>query len=115
MYGQKYYVQNIGINTKLSADLAKSLEISLQLQLEVQGLKARAQQTHNEEKKYSQNLSEKLRTTQKDLELSIVVKDELAIEFEKAKTKFHFELQEAHQRQQMLENEIAEKNTAIEN
>ncbi len=102
------------INTKLSADLAKSLEISLQLQLEVQGLKARAQQTHNEEKKYSQNLSEKLRLTQKDLELTVVVKDELAIEFEKAKNNFNFEMHESRQRQQMLENEITEKNNSIE-
>lgn len=102
------------INTKLSTDLAKSLEISLQLQLEVQGLKARAQQTYNEEKKYSQNLSEKLRLVQKDLELVVVVKDELAIEFEKAKNNFNFEMQEARQRQQLLENEITEKNNSIE-
>lgn len=103
------------LNTKLNTDLAKALEISLQLQLEVQGLKARAQQTHNEEKKYSQSLSEKLRTTQKDLELAIVVKDELAIEFEKAKNNFSLELQESMQRQEILENEISEKNKLIQN
>ncbi|MEK6773765.1 MAG: hypothetical protein AABY64_07485 [Bdellovibrionota bacterium] len=103
------------LNTKLNGDLAKSLEISLQLQLEVQGLKSRSQHTYNEEKKYSQNLSEKLRATQKDLELVIVVKDELAIEFEKAKNNFAIEAQEAKNRQDTLENMVSEKNQMIAN
>lgn len=106
--------QERSLNTKLNADLAKSLEISLQLQLEIQGLKARALQSQNEEKKFSHSLSEKLRAAQKDLELAIVVKDELAIEFEKAKNNFSIENQEAIRRQEGLEDVINEKNQMIE-
>ncbi len=106
--------QERNLNTKLNADLAKSLEISLQLQLEIQGLKARAMQTQNEEKKFSHSLGEKLRNAQKDLELVTVIKDELAIEFEKAKNNFSIELHEAKNRQDNLEQVIMEKNQMIE-
>ena len=79
------------INNKLNADLAKSLEISLQLQLEIQGLKARSQQSQNEEKKYSHSLLEKLKFIQNELELSNALKEELSIELAKAKSSYQRE------------------------
>jgi chromosome segregation ATPase len=75
-------------NTKLSADLAKSLELSLQLQLEIQGLKARSMQIQNEDKKYSQAMFDKNRQLQKDLELLTAFRDELNMELAKAKMAF---------------------------
>ncbi len=80
-------------NTKLSADLAKSLELSLQLQLEIQGLKARSLQIQGEEKKYSQALYDKNRILQKELELMTVLKDESTGELANTKATFSKELQ----------------------
>lgn len=82
-----------GQNAKLSSDLAKSLELSLQLQLEIQGLKARTLQIQSEEKKYSQTLFEKNKQLQNELELTLALKDETAIELLKAKTAFTKELE----------------------
>lgn len=79
------------INTKLNADLVKAHEISLQLQLETQGLKSRATQIQNEEKKYSQSLQEKVKQLQRDLELSFALKEEISIELAKAKNQFQIE------------------------
>lgn len=80
-------------NAKLSSDLAKSLELSLQLQLEIQGLKARSLQIQGEEKKYSQTLFEKNKQLQNELELTLALKDETAMELLKAKTAFTKELE----------------------
>jgi len=105
--------QERNLNTKLNADLGKSLEISLQLQLEIQGLKARSNQMQNDEKKYSYSLNEKIRHLQQELELSTAFKDEMAIEFEKAKVKFSNENQEFKGRQSALESVVEEKNKNI--
>lgn len=78
-------------NTKLSTDLAKSLEVGLQLQLEIQGLKARSMQIQTEEKKYSHALFEKNKHFQKELELSQALKDEMSLELIKAKSAFQKE------------------------
>ncbi|HPI39821.1 MAG TPA: hypothetical protein PLJ21_03405 [Pseudobdellovibrionaceae bacterium] len=72
-------------NTKLSTDLAKSLELTLQMQLELQGTKARANQIQNEEKKYSQSLFEKNKVLQNELELTQALRDEVQLELNKAK------------------------------
>lgn len=93
-------------NTKLSADLAKSLELSLQLQLEIQGLKARALQMQSEEKKYSQALFEKSKQLQRDLELTHAIKDETAMELAKAKNAFAKEQTLWEEQREQFENEI---------
>lgn len=77
-----------GNSNKLSGDLAKSLELCLQLQLEIQGVKARAMQIQGEEKKYSAALLEKTKILQRDLELNHALKDETAMELAKAKNAF---------------------------
>lgn len=75
-------------NTKLSADLAKSLELSLHLQLEIQGLKARSLQTQSEDKKYSQALFDKTQNLLREVELLQALKDETANELAKAKAAY---------------------------
>lgn len=75
-------------NSKLNADLAKSLELGLQLQLEIQNLKARAQQVQNEERKFSQTLQEKVRQLTHDLELSRALREELETERNKARSRY---------------------------
>ncbi|WP_413943365.1 hypothetical protein [Bdellovibrio sp. HCB-162] len=95
-----------GNNTKLSADLAKSLELSLQLQLEIQGLKARALQMQSEEKKYSQALFEKNKVLQRDLELNQALKDETAMELMKAKSAFAKEQELWEEQRDQFESQI---------
>lgn len=76
------------VNTKLNADLAKSLELGLQLQLEIQSLKTRAQQMQHEERKFSQTLQEKVRQLTHDLELMKALREETETELHKARAKF---------------------------
>lgn len=75
-------------NNKLNADLVKSNEIALHLQLEMQGLKTRAQQIQNEERKYNIQLQEKLKNVQKDLELNEALKEDIALELAKTKNQY---------------------------
>ncbi len=93
-------------NTKLSADLAKSLELSLHLQLEIQGLKARALQMQSEEKKYSQALFDKNKNLVRELELTQALKDETAMEFAKAKNAFAVEQKNWEEQKADLESQI---------
>lgn len=76
------------VNSKLNADLAKSLELGLQLQLEIQGLKTRSQQQQHEERKFSQTLQEKVRTISHDLELTKALREETETELMKARSRF---------------------------
>lgn len=93
-------------NTKLSADLAKSLELCLQLQLEIQGLKARSIQIQSEEKKYSQALLEKTRFLQRELELTTALKDETVMELQKAKAAFSKDQSLWEEQRELLESKI---------
>jgi hypothetical protein len=95
-----------GHNTKLSADLAKSLELSLQLQLEIQGLKARSLQVQSEEKKYSQALFDKCKALQRDLELAHALREEISIELQKAKSSFSRDEKLWGEQRELLEREI---------
>ncbi|MBX3041960.1 MAG: hypothetical protein KF789_14735 [Bdellovibrionaceae bacterium] len=104
-------------NTKLNTDLAKSLELGLQLQLEIQNLKARAQQIQNEERKFSQTLQEKVRQLTHDLELSRALREELETERNKARSRFLTD-QEGWQKQKediekSLEQRVQEKDELL--
>jgi hypothetical protein len=98
------------MNSKLSADLAKSLELCLQLQLEIQGLKSRAMAISTEEKKFSNSLMEKNRHLQRDLELTQVLKDEMAMEMAKAKAAMHREQTSWLEKEKSLAANIDELN-----
>ena len=95
-------------NSKLSADLAKSLELCLQLQLEIQGLKARSMAIQTEDKKFSNSLIEKNRVLQRDLELANALKGEMAMEMAKAKSAMQREQQSWVDTNQQLQSQIAE-------
>lgn len=94
------------MNTKLNADLAKSLELSLQLQLEIQSLKARTSQVQNEEKKFSQALQDKLKMAQRDFELVSALKDDMALEFNKAKFNFQSENERWEQEKKIMQQQL---------
>lgn len=93
-------------NIRLNADLAKSLELCLQLQLEIQGLKARSLQIQSEEKKYSQALLEKNKGLQHDLELTQAMKDDLSSELNKARKSFDSELNVWKQQKSQYDSHI---------
>jgi chromosome segregation ATPase len=95
-------------NSKLSSDLAKSLELCLQLQLEIQGLKARSMAIQTEDKKFSNSLIEKNRILQRDLELAQALKGEIAMEMAKAKNAMQKEEHVWVQSEQQLKNTIVE-------
>lgn len=97
-------------NSKLSADLAKSLELCLQLQLEIQGLKARSMAIQTEDKKFSNSLIEKNRILQRDLELAQALKGEMAMEMAKAKNAMQREHEVWRETEQHLQNAILELN-----
>jgi chromosome segregation ATPase len=93
-------------NTKLGSDLAKSLELCLQLQLEIQGIKSRALQIQSEDKKFNHSLSEKNKQLSRDLELNIALKDEMALELAKAKNVFQKEHLVWEEQKETLEQQI---------
>lgn len=112
------------VNTKLSADLAKSLELCLQLQLEIQSIKNKAITVQNEERKYSQSLLEKIKSLMFELEGSKNETTQLRLEIEKLqKTRAQLEDQnkkiEADRQELLVANEslienIKEKDQQIE-
>ncbi len=75
-------------NSKLSADLAKSLELNLKLQFESEELRSKANQMLAEEKKHNQYLSEKNRAGNHELELAQALAQEHRLELLKAKEKY---------------------------
>lgn len=93
------------INTKLNMDLAKSLEVSLQLQLEIQGLKSRSQQVQNDERKFSQTLQEKMRISAHELELAKALNEEMENELNKARARV-LELQEISAQEQQAKQAV---------
>lgn len=101
------------INSKLNADLVKSNEIALHLQLELQGLKSRAQQIQNEERKYNHQLQEKIKSFQKDLELQSALKDEMNLDLIKAKNQFEIEKQSWLQEKETIVRTITDLNEAM--
>jgi chromosome segregation ATPase len=98
------------INTKLNADLVKSNEIALHLQLEMQGLKSRAQQIQNEERKYNIQLQEKIKNSQKDLELNEALKEELTLELAKTKNQYQIDRDEWQNEKERISANVEELN-----
>lgn len=93
-------------NTKLNSDLAKSLELGLQLQLEIQSLKSRTQQVQHEERKHAQTLQEKLHKLNHDLELTRALREETETELNKARNKFQDEQKKLEEQKIELESQL---------
>lgn len=102
------------VNTKLNADLAKSLELGLALQLEIQGLKTRAQHLQHEERKFSQTLQEKVRQLSHDLELTKALREDTETELHKARARFLEEQEHWNQERQGFEEKLAAARTEKE-
>jgi chromosome segregation ATPase len=102
-------------NSKLSTDLAKSLELNLKLQFEIEEIRSKASQALNEEKKHNHFLQDKLKSVGHELDLSQALCNETRLELAKAKEKFH---QEAHSwavEKRELSNKWADSTQEIEN
>lgn len=97
-------------NNKLNADLVKSNEIALHLQLEMQGLKTRAQQIQNEERKYNIQLQEKLKNSQKDLELNDALKEDISLELAKTKNQYQMDRNEWLSEKETINTTVEELN-----
>lgn len=75
-------------NSKLSTDLAKSLELNLKLQFEIEEIRARANNVVQEERKLNVFLTEKNKALSTELELSQALQNETRLELSKAKDRF---------------------------
>lgn len=75
-------------NSKISTDLAKSLELNLKLQFEIEEIRTRANLLVSEERKHNQFLIEKNKTLASELELAQALQHEARSELTKAKEKF---------------------------
>lgn len=83
-----------GHNTKLNAELAKSLELCLQLQVEIQNLKAKNHQIQIEEKRFSQSLQDRIKQLSQELDSALLKKEEIELSSKKAIESFEVQKQE---------------------
>jgi len=101
-------------NSKLSTDLAKSLELNLKLQFEIEEVRSKAAQVLNEEKKHNQFLQDKIKNVNHELDLSQALCNETRLEFAKAKEKFHQENQVWAAEKRQFHEQLAEQISDIE-
>ncbi|PIS10079.1 MAG: hypothetical protein COT73_11290 [Bdellovibrio sp. CG10_big_fil_rev_8_21_14_0_10_47_8] len=78
-------------NSKLSTDLAKSLEMNLRLQFEIEEVRSKSTQVLNEEKKHNLFLQDKVKNMSHELDLAQALANETRIELSKAKDRFQLE------------------------
>jgi chromosome segregation ATPase len=97
-------------NSKLSTDLAKSLEFNLKLQFEIEEVRSKMSQSLSEEKKHNQYLTEKNKALSHEKDLTEALSNDTKLELSKAKeriTNLQSEVQEhihsVDQRDQLLE------------
>jgi chromosome segregation ATPase len=97
-------------SSKLSTDLAKSLELNLKLQFEIEEVRSKMSQALNEEKKHNQYLADKNKGLTHELDLAEAHASDSKMELSKAKdriSKLQNEVQEhlnaVNQRDQFLE------------
>lgn len=75
-------------NSKVSADLAKALELNLKLQFDIEEIRTRATQMVAEERKHNQFLLEKNRGLSTEIELANAMNQEVRLELAKAREKY---------------------------
>lgn len=100
-----------GNNGKLGSDLAKSLELNLKLQFEIEEVRAKAQQILNEEKSHNQYLNDKSNKMRQELDLLDAVAKDSKLELSKAKDK----IKELEGSLENFEKHIQSQQTMIEN
>jgi len=95
-------------NSKLSTDLAKSLELNLKLQFEIEEIRTKANTIVMEERKLNQFLTDKNRHTANELELAQAVQNETRLELSKAKDRFQADQETWSKTKASLEHQIKE-------
>ena len=80
-------------NSKLSSDLAKSLELNLKLQFEIEEIRAKSNQILGEEKKHNAFLTDKNKGLSHEADLAHALTTEMRLELNKAKENYHLESQ----------------------
>jgi chromosome segregation ATPase len=104
------------LNTKLSSDLARSLELNLKFQLDIEEIRTKANNLINEERKLNQFLADKNKSQQYELDLARSMQHELRAEFDKYRAATNEKLEkldkELTQTRQQL-NESSEKAKAL--
>ncbi len=106
--------QERNLNTKLNSDLAQSLEMNLKQQLEIQEIRARYLQSQLDEKKHQQSLQEKMKFLLQDLELEKALKQEAAIEYEKAKCRWQADSESQILEKKEVEDQLEMKNLEVQ-
>jgi chromosome segregation ATPase len=101
-------------NSKLSTDLAKSLEMNLRLQFEIEEIRSKANQHLTEEKKHNQFLQDRVKSLSHELDLSQALCNETRLELAKAKEKFQLENQAWANERRNLQSEIDDHAMNIE-
>lgn len=95
-------------NGKLSADLAKALELNLKLQFDIEEIRTRASQMVAEERKHNQFLLEKNKGLSTELELAQALNQDVRLELAKAREKFQADLAHAAEERSKLESNLKE-------
>lgn len=101
-------------NSKLSTDLAKSLELNLKLQFEIEEIRAKANNLVVEERKMNQFLSEKNKSLSTELELAQALQNETRLELSKAKDRFLLEQERWLENKKNLETKQTEQQQLID-
>ena len=96
------------VNSKLSTDLAKSLELNLKLQFEIEEIRSKASNVVQEERKLNQFLNDKNRALTDELDLAQALQNETRLELNKAKDCFSSEQRNWNQEKIHFENHIKE-------
>lgn len=101
-------------NSKLSTDLAKSLELNLRLQFEIEEIRSKASQHLGEEKKHNVFLQEKVKTLSHELDLSQALANETRLELAKAKERYQLENQNWQNEKRSMQTEIQDHSANLE-
>jgi SMC interacting uncharacterized protein involved in chromosome segregation len=96
-------------SSKLSTDLAKSLELNLRLQFEIEEVRSKASQHLVEEKKHNAFLQDKVKNLNHELDLAQALANETRLELAKAKEKFQLESQTWQNEKRSLQTEIEDR------
>lgn len=105
-------------SSKLSVDLAKSLELNLKLQFEMEEVRSKMSQSLTEEKKHNNYLAEKNKNLQHEVELTQALCNETKLELLKSKDRItgqQSEMQEHIHQVDQRDNLIQSLKTDLEN
>ena len=101
-------------NSKLSTDLAKSLELNLKLQFEIEEIRTKANTIVLEERKLNQFLTDKNRVLANELDLAQALQNETRLELSKAKDRFYQDQDNWNKERANLETKARELELTLE-